>query len=50
MDTSKQALSEVSSRRRWAMEEERRITQETFLGGASMARITQQYSSSLVSQ
>ena len=43
MDTSKQALSEVRSRRRWTMEEKRRITQETFLGGASVARVAQRY-------
>jgi transposase len=43
MDTSKQALSEVRSRRRWTMEEKRRIAHETFLGGASMARIAQRY-------
>lgn len=43
MDTSKQALAEVRSRRRWTMEEKRRITQETFLGGASVARVAQRY-------
>lgn len=43
MDTSKQALAEMRSRRRWTLEEKRRITQETFLGGASVARIAQRY-------
>ncbi len=43
MDTSKQALAEVRSRRRWTLEEKRRITQETYLGGASVARIAQRY-------
>ena len=43
MDTSKQALGEVRTRRRWAIEEKRRITQETFVSGASVARIAQRY-------
>ena len=43
MDTSKQALAEVRSRRRWTLEEKRRITQETLLGGTSVARIAQRY-------
>ena len=43
MDTSKQALVEVRTRRRWTIEEKRRITQETFVSGASVARIAQRY-------
>ena len=43
MDTSRQVLAEVRSRRRWTLEEKRRITQETFLGGASVARVAQRY-------
>ena len=43
MDTSKQASAEVRSRRRWTLEEKRRIAQETFLGGASVARVAQRY-------
>ena len=43
MDTSKQVLGEVRTRRRWAIEEKRRITQETFVSGASVARIAQRY-------
>ena len=43
MDTSKQVLAGVRSRRRWPMEEKRRIAQETFVAGASVSRIAQQY-------
>ena len=43
MDTSKQVLGEVRTRRRWTLEEKRRITQETFVSGASVARIAQRY-------
>jgi len=43
VDTSKQVLGEVRTRRRWAIEEKRRITQETFVSGASVARIAQRY-------
>ena len=43
MDTSKQVLGEVRTRRRWTIEEKRRITQETFVSGASVARIAQRY-------
>lgn len=43
MDTSKQVLSEVRSRRRWTIEEKRRITQETFISGASVSRIAQRH-------
>ena len=43
MDTSKQALNEVRLRRRWTIEEKRRIAQETYLPGASVARIAQSY-------
>ena len=43
MDTSKQVLGEVRTRRRWSIEEKRRITQETLVPGASVARIAQGY-------
>ena len=43
MDTSKQVLGEVRTRRRWSIEEKRRITQETLVPGASVARIAQRY-------
>ena len=43
MDTPKQSLSEVRSRRRWTIEEKRKIAQETYLPGASVARIAQSY-------
>lgn len=43
MDTPKQVACEVRSRRRWTIEEKRRITQETFLAGSSVARIAQRY-------
>ena len=43
MDTSKQVLEEVRTRRRWTIEEKRRITQETLVPGASVARIAQRY-------
>ena len=43
MDTSNQVLGEVRTRRRWTIEEKRRITQETFVSGASVARIAQRY-------
>ncbi len=43
MDTSKQSLNEVRLRRRWTIEGKRRIAQETFLPGASVARIAQSY-------
>jgi Transposase and inactivated derivatives len=43
VDTSKQALNEVRLRRRWTIEEKRRIAQETYLPGASVARIAQSY-------
>ena len=43
MDTSKQVLGELRTRRRWTIEEKRRITQETFVSGASVARIAQRY-------
>ena len=43
MDTSKQALNEVRLRRRWTIEEKRRIAQETFLPGASVAQIAQHH-------
>ena len=37
------ALGEVRTRCRWTIEEKRRITQETFVSGASVARIAQRY-------
>ena len=43
MDTSKEAVGEVRTRRRWTVEEKRRITQETFVPGASVARVAQRY-------
>ncbi len=43
MDTAKQVLAEARSRRRWTIEEKRRIAQETFLSGASVSRIAQRY-------
>jgi transposase len=43
VDTSKQVLEEVRTRRRWTIEEKRRITQETLVPGASVARIAQRY-------
>ena len=43
MDTSKQSLSEVRFRRRWTIAEKRRIAQETFLPGASVAQIAQRH-------
>jgi len=43
VDTSKQVLGELRTRRRWTIEEKRRITQETFVSGASVARIAQRY-------
>jgi transposase len=43
VDTSKESLNEVRLRRRWTIEEKRRIAQETFLPGASVARIAQSY-------
>ena len=43
MDTSKQSLSEVRLRRRWTIAEKRRIAQETFLPGASVAQIAQRH-------
>jgi transposase len=43
VDTSKQVLEEVRTRRRWTIEEKRRITQETLMPGASVARIAQRY-------
>jgi transposase len=43
VDTSKQVLGDVRTRRRWTIEEKRRITQETFVSGASVARIAQRY-------
>ena len=43
MDTSKQVLGEVRTRRRWTIEEKRRITLETFVSGASVARVAQRY-------
>jgi transposase len=43
VDTSKQVLGEVRTRRRWTIEEKRRITQETLVPGASVARIAQRY-------
>jgi len=43
VDTSKQVLDGVRSRRRWTIEEKRRITQETFLSGASVSRVAQRY-------
>ena len=43
MDTSRQSLSEVRSRRRWTIEDKRRIAQETFQPGASVAQIAQRY-------
>ena len=43
MDTSKQSLNEVRLRRRWTIEEKRRIAQETFLPGTSVAQIAQSY-------
>ena len=43
MDTSKQVLGEVRTRRRGSIEEKRRITQETLVPGASVARIAQRY-------
>jgi transposase-like protein len=42
VDASKQALAEVR-RWHWTLEEKRRITQETFLGGSSVARVAQRY-------
>jgi len=43
VDTSKQSLSEVRLRRRWTIAEKRRIAQETFLPGASVAQIAQRH-------
>ena len=43
MDTSKPALKEMRSRRRWTIEEKGKIAAETFLPGASVARISQNY-------
>ena len=43
MDTSRQSLKEVSTRRRWPIEEKRRIAEETFRPGASVARTAQSY-------
>jgi transposase len=43
VDTSKQVLGEVRTRRRWTIEEKRRITQETFVSGASVAGVAQRY-------
>ena len=43
MDTSRQVLAEVRSRRRWTIEEKRRITQETFVSGASVSKIAQRH-------
>ncbi len=43
MDTSRQSLSEVRLRRRWPIEEKRRIAQETFQPGASVAQIAQRH-------
>jgi transposase len=43
VDTSKQPLNEVRLRRRWTIAEKRRIAQETFPPGASVARIAQRY-------
>ena len=43
MDTSKQVLGEVRTRRAAGIEEKRRITQETFVSGASVAGIAQRY-------
>ena len=43
MDTAKQVIDGVRSRRRWTIEEKRRITQETFVSGASVSRIAQRY-------
>jgi transposase len=43
VDTSKQSLNEVRLRRRWTIEEKRRIAQETFLPGTSVAQIAQSY-------
>ena len=43
MDTSKQSLNGVRLRRRWTIEEKRRIAQETFLPGTSVAQIAQSY-------
>jgi transposase len=43
VDTSDQVLGEVRTRRRWTVEEKRRITQEAFVSGASVARIAQRY-------
>src|SRR5258708_32481788 len=40
---SKQSLNEVRLRRRWTIEGKRRIARETFLPGASLARIAQSY-------
>src|SRR6516162_5134111 len=37
------ALGEVRTRRRWTIEEKRRITQETFVSGASVAGVAQRY-------
>jgi hypothetical protein len=36
-------LGEVRTQRRWTIEEKRRITEETFLSGASVPRIAQRY-------
>jgi transposase len=43
VDTSKQVLDEVRIRRRWTIEDKRRITQETFVSGASVSRIAQRH-------
>jgi len=43
VDTSKRSLNEVRLRRRWTIEEKRRIAQETFLPEAPVARIAQSY-------
>jgi transposase-like protein len=43
VDTSKQVLPEVRTRRRWTIDEKRRITQESFVSKASVSRIAQRH-------
>jgi len=43
VDTSKQVIDEVRSRRRWSIEDKRRIVQETFVSGASVSRVAQRH-------
>ena len=43
MDTSKQMLDGLRPRRRWTIEQKRRITQESFASGASVSRVAQRH-------